>query len=525
MLVLAMLVVCRKVLLQSFSEMERRHVDNDMKRTLNLVEFESGNLDNIARDYATWDDTWKFMVDRNDDYLDSNYGDLALQNLNLRLVMLVNEHRAVTLLKSLRIAPGGSEATKDVDELLRAASTLDERTVATGKKGILLFSDGPVLVALHPIRTSTGSGPTRGVLIMARNLDYHFLARISSVVQVPLVLKPNYEQREPLWREASTQLKAPGSSFVRALDEDRLVEFSVLNDFYGESKLLLRIMHPREIWHQGKKATQILMAFIVVMGVIFGILNVWLIHRYVVSRIEKLIHFTTNFKTDQGLGQRILIAGNDEIAQLGEQMNQMLHQLQLSHEELVTASARLQFEATHDALTGAWNRAAALEMLDRELDRCSREHNEVAVIMLDVDHFKSINDRYGHSAGDIVLKCITSVIARNLRSFDVLARYGGEEFLVIAPACSLAGARGLTHRILHRLQAATIPVADTSIHVSASAGITVGSSPLKSEDLIALADRAMYRAKGNGRNRAHCEEPDRDSPVRGAIYAMPGRLV
>ena len=113
----------------------------------------------------------------------------------------------------------------------------------------------------------------------------------------------------------------------------------------------------------------------------------------------------------------------------------MLDEIQLSNQKLVAARERLKFEATHDALTGTWNCAAALELLDREIVRSEREGGTVAVLMLDLDHFKWVNDQFGHHAGDLALQAVSASIAGILRSSDVLARYGGEEFLVIAPSC------------------------------------------------------------------------------------------
>jgi diguanylate cyclase (GGDEF)-like protein len=126
--------------------------------------------------------------------------------------------------------------------------------------------------------------------------------------------------------------------------------------------------------------------------------------------------------------------------------------------------------------------------------------------MLDADHFKNVNDCYGHAAGDAVLKNVTAVISRNLRGFDVLARYGGEEFLIIAPNCNLEEAHSMTQRILQKLEEAPINVGQSVIHVTMSAGVTCGAAPTIAEDLIDASDGALYRAKARGRNRVEIEE-------------------
>jgi diguanylate cyclase (GGDEF)-like protein len=144
--------------------------------------------------------------------------------------------------------------------------------------------------------------------------------------------------------------------------------------------------------------------------------------------------------------------------------------------------------------------------------------------MLDLDHFKNVNDCYGHAAGDHVLQAITASIGSILRTSDILARYGGEEFLIVAPACPENQALRLAERMRLRLHSEAISVDEKEICVTASIGFAVGSLPFTSEELIALADRALYRAKASGRNRVEKEEaaPTR---VKGVLYSMPRRTV
>src|ERR1700729_3902789 len=109
--------------------------------------------------------------------------------------------------------------------------------------------------------------------------------------------------------------------------------------------------------------------------------------------------------------------------------------LTLQHEQLKVHEL-LRFQATHDALTGIWNRSEILEMVRRELERAARGHSATGLLMLDIDHFKTINDTHGHVTGDEVLKEVTRRITRAVRTYDSLGRYGGEEFLVLLPGCS-----------------------------------------------------------------------------------------
>jgi diguanylate cyclase (GGDEF)-like protein len=106
-----------------------------------------------------------------------------------------------------------------------------------------------------------------------------------------------------------------------------------------------------------------------------------------------------------------------------------------------------EFRATHDFLTGLYNRGALMELLEREMARCGREHTDLAVLIIDADYFKKINDIHGHLAGDQVLKHLSMRIRSALRSYDFLGRYGGEEFLIIAPNCNMVDAARVAERV------------------------------------------------------------------------------
>ncbi len=171
-------------------------------------------------------------------------------------------------------------------------------------------------------------------------------------------------------------------------------------------------------------------------------------------------------------------------------------------DEQAQTREELQYQATHDGLTGIWNRRAILEMMSREFEIAARSNSSIGVIMLDVDHFKRVNDTRGHLAGDAVLKEIARRIRQAVRSYDLAGRYGGEEFLVVLPDCDAGRIERCAERI--RLAIADEPIlAEASfLTVTVSAGTTVlNPVPGTESDALAVADTALYRAKNAGRNR------------------------
>ncbi len=178
-------------------------------------------------------------------------------------------------------------------------------------------------------------------------------------------------------------------------------------------------------------------------------------------------------------------------------------------DRLVAAGKVLQFEATHDALTELWNRAAILDALHRELSRARREGGSVGILLADLDHFKSINDTRGHLAGDAVLREVARRLTGAVRDYDAAGRYGGEEFLVVLPGCNATTTRDRAEQL--RLVVGSHPVvcAEGEISVTLSVG-ALSSGEWGRTDLDALlraADAALYRAKHGGRNRVEMAEP------------------
>ena len=170
--------------------------------------------------------------------------------------------------------------------------------------------------------------------------------------------------------------------------------------------------------------------------------------------------------------------------------------------------------ATTDLLTGLLNRRAFLESTGREVARTKRYNDVLSVILLDVDHFKHINDRRGHAAGDMVLAAVGKLLNQALRTCDIVARWGGEEFVLVLPSTSLEGAEQVAERVRALLEGAEIKDGNGDlIPVTASFGVAayVGGETL--EQVVDRADRAMYLAKSGGRNRVVCDLPRLSQPA------------
>ena len=172
-------------------------------------------------------------------------------------------------------------------------------------------------------------------------------------------------------------------------------------------------------------------------------------------------------------------------------------------DELLTARDQLQIQATHDALTGVWNRRAIIERLQNEISRAARDGGALALAMIDIDHFKNVNDVHGHQAGDAVLREMADRVSGLLRSYDALGRYGGEEFLAVLSGCDPQDAVGLAERLCQAVASKDFRADEKSIPVTISIGVShvAGANGADAAELVRRADHALYRAKAAGRNR------------------------
>jgi diguanylate cyclase (GGDEF)-like protein len=216
--------------------------------------------------------------------------------------------------------------------------------------------------------------------------------------------------------------------------------------------------------------------------------------------------------------ERQLLATLFDIIRIGEEselrfqeLEQRMLSLQRENLDLVVRNRVLNEVSSRDTLTGLFNRGYVIEKLDSEINRAVRHKSPMAVLMIDLDHFKNINDTYGHNVGDQVLQWVGQTLRDSCRVYDVPARYGGEEFCVVLPETRVGNTTVVAERIRSRFETAELMFGESALHVTASFGIAgldsvEGDALLSPAALIDRADRALYCAKNRGRNRVELWE-------------------
>jgi len=181
-------------------------------------------------------------------------------------------------------------------------------------------------------------------------------------------------------------------------------------------------------------------------------------------------------------------------------------------ERLLEIQDELREAATHDHLTGLWNRRMILEQLGLELQRAAREKSTVAVAIADLDHFKQVNDLNGHAVGDAALLAATDRMRSVLRNYEFMGRYGGEEFLIILPRCDSSTALAIAERMRQAVSATPLEVGQMLMPLTVSLGVAWTCAPTADPSaLIQAADQALYRAKAAGRDRVEGQGEEGES--------------
>ncbi|MBS3952388.1 MAG: diguanylate cyclase [Methylomicrobium sp.] len=215
----------------------------------------------------------------------------------------------------------------------------------------------------------------------------------------------------------------------------------------------------------------------------------------------------------------------DDITELEERntaLETMVSKLEESQAQVQQQNKELHFLATRDSLTGCLNRRAFNELFEKAFNEALQNNSELSCIMVDIDHFKAVNDNYGHATGDVIIILLAEVLVTNTRKFDLVGRYGGEEFCIVLPGLTVEEAVLVAERIRLRIKDESASRYENGPRVTASLGVaSIFDNPANPAELNNFADEALYVAKESGRNRVVRWQPASDESPHGYTTAHP----
>ncbi|WP_430009903.1 GGDEF domain-containing protein [Methylophaga lonarensis] len=259
-------------------------------------------------------------------------------------------------------------------------------------------------------------------------------------------------------------------------------------------------------------------AFIFLCGVthLLSLINIWHGYYYIegISKLATgLISTLTAVMVWRLVPAALAIPSNADFRSKNEALlkaqNELLAANQLLEQRVLERTRELEHQARTDALTGILNRGGLMERLKMEIDRASRYHQKLSVLMVDLDHFKDVNDKFGHLTGDAVLIEMSNLLIKAARATDVLGRFGGEEYLLVLPETDAQSARQLAERIRRDVEQHRFVQDDGSyLSLTCSIGVTELCADQDKTSLLQVVDRMLYDAKESGRNTVVVSDSD-----------------
>ncbi|WP_139491420.1 bifunctional diguanylate cyclase/phosphodiesterase [Brevibacillus dissolubilis] len=495
----------RFILLSSYENLEAQGVNESVKRVLNSLEDDLRKLQSLNTNYSAWDDTYAFMKTTHspDDvlshpYIMSNYGASTFTLNNINLIMLIDASGKVVFSKAYDLREyEEAPVPDDIYQHIRSNKTflLTHASSVGHKTGLLSLKQGTMLISSLPIVTGDLRGPIRGTVLMGRYLTQDVIKNLSDKTRIHVKLTPftSVDLPKNLELNAMTSIK-DSPIWIAPKNGETVTGSAILNDIYGKPTLKLTIDRPRLIYQRGQDSLIYLLAVLVAASLIFGVIVIFILEKSLLSRLTLLMRGVTQIRQNRDFSARIPVTGTDEISQLERKFNSMMDALEESQE-------KIKHQAYHDTLTILPNRYLFFDSLHRSIQRLDGTGQKLAVLFLDLDNFKSVNESLGHDIGDMLLKEVANRLKSVMRPGDSLSRMGGDEFtMMLSPITDEAEVEAYI-KLIENVLSKPFILMDHQLFFSTSVGVSLYPDHGKTaEILVKNADIAMLRVKREGKN-------------------------
>jgi diguanylate cyclase (GGDEF)-like protein len=519
-LIFLLLQLSSNGMMTSFEALEQKEVKKNVMRVQDAFDQKVAELHGKSTDWSSWDDSYQFMKDRNQAYITSN---LDVVNMKVDAIVFVGDDAKVFHARSLKRTADKPQPDPAVlvEKLDFVRHIKDGSADKSATSGFVLHNGIPTIVSVRPILPSSGKGVQHGWLVFASYLRQEDVAAIGKSAHLDIKLFSVADQRSypaPVLA-ALPFLKSSNDVIARPLDGAKIHGYTYLKDINRKPIEIIQTGETREIFIQGQDETQFLVRIIAFAGTAFSLVVLLAIERNIIARLGTLSKQVDIIRSESDLTKRVQATGEDEISALSVKINEMLDGLEASTDKLRHSEDKLRLHsenlestvlertqeiehlAYHDKLTGLPNRSLLLDRIDLALKKDVRNQKGTAVMFIDLDNFKLVNDSLGHSFGDQLLIEVTKVLSSAVRPGDTVARIGGDEFTVLLEDLeSINTAEDVARRILAMLKQ-PILLGNRETFAGASIGIVYSRDCVTDGNtLLKHADTAMYRAKAAGKS-------------------------
>ena len=359
--ILTWVVVAQALFMGNYQQLERNDVQSALGATRYSLELSVGEMNQTARDYASWDDTYSFVENNNSSYITDNLVESTFQNLRLNLLFIENTDGQIVVAKAYDLVNGSFVALpSELDRLASTDSPLFFHNESTGTStGILSTANGSLLVASQPILTSEGAGPIHGTLVFGRYLTPDVLTAIAGPGKTVSAYPFGAQSLEKVQR-VQPALAEGASSVIEPVNATTVAGFTLLRDIYGNPSLVLEEVLPRTIYEAGLSSTNTFLGLLVISGVISLTCMIWSLRQSVLAPLLRINTSLARIRTSDDLSKRVPERGDVELVWLAHAINATLASLESSHAERDAAAdelleseemLRLVLNASEDAIS------------------------------------------------------------------------------------------------------------------------------------------------------------------------------
>ena len=329
-------ITSRFTFMRGLEEIEERDTSKRVEQALGALSYLISDLEADTADWAAWDDTYAFIEDGNDEYIQANLVDETFITLRLNLILFVHSSGNIVFSKAFDLE-NEKEASIPQDLLAHLSANsilLSQADTHNFTSGFIALKRDPMLIASQPILTSEDKGPARGTLIFARYLDSEAINELTRITLFPITMRPVDNLVNGDFRDALSLLSPGKPILVKSLNTQYISGYTLLKDIYGKPTLVIKVDVPRDAYQLGQLTTSYYILSILGVGVLVGTITMFLIQKQVLSRFTTLIRGIDHIATSGDTASRISLGGKDELTLVAGTINGMLAALHEAEGEI-----------------------------------------------------------------------------------------------------------------------------------------------------------------------------------------------